>query len=343
MRIQVEYNQNARDSAADLTFDFDLSEVKSLSDLNIPRYLPGGKYVAFLRTILSEPFSETPAVRLTFVISAGPLKGRQYRESLSLTDSEKPRTILFAKRLGLINESDFGVSSVGKSWADAIGKQVVIEIIEDNYIQTHCNPNWANKLEIAGIWDVSDPFVADVVAGNAVSGDVRTQILNPAICQCEYRCPRCAGNCTVTFCAGTEMKSVYCECGFYYDEFCWTGLKISHPELYTENLWIDYWNAFLDDDRQLELAYDVRLAQQRELVFYYDANGWESWPPNDDNYGESDGPSDFIERDELWRLIKLIKRQREVNRLTGPDAELQGLQNRDAELEQLIDDIFDNN
>src|ERR1019366_2819248 len=230
MEKQVEYNQNARDGAADLTFDFDLSEVKSLSDLDLVRYLPAGKYVAFLRSILNEPFSEPPAVRLTFAISAGPLKGRQHRERLSFTDSEKPRTILFAKRLGLINESDCGVSSVGKSWADAIGKQVVIEIIEDNYVQTHLNPNWANKLEIAGIWDVSDPFVADVVAGNAVSGDVRTQIPSPAIYQCEYGCPRCAGKGTVTFNTGMGMTSIYCECGFYYDEFCCTGLKISHPE-----------------------------------------------------------------------------------------------------------------
>ena len=177
MAVRLANDSEVRDTADDLMFDFDLTGVRSINDLNFGGIdLHSGKYVAYPRTILNKLHSVPSAVRLTFVISSGQFKGRQHKERLFLTDSGKPKTILFAKGLGLIDEGNCGMLGVGGSWAAAIGKEVVVEIGEDVYAKTLRTPNRASKTKIVGIWDLNDPFVADVIAGNAVSGYVRTQI-----------------------------------------------------------------------------------------------------------------------------------------------------------------------
>ena len=172
--MAYEYDPNAGSDASDLNFDFDLSDTKSLKDLDIAGGgLPPGKYVVFAQEVTSEQ-GKSPLVKFVFVVKSGQSKGKKHNERVFLTAAAMPRAKLFAKALDLVREEDCGKSSVRRSWADAVNKDVVIGIKEEEYVKNDGTKGKSSKMTYNGIWKTNDPLVADVVSGKATAGATAT-------------------------------------------------------------------------------------------------------------------------------------------------------------------------
>lgn len=148
----------------DLNMDFNTSEVKSDSDLNMGRTdLPEGKYVAEVEKVEKEHNSKTPCFKFTFLVVAGPHKNRKVFEKLYLSEKANKRVVLFGSRLGLIADKELGQGSVRKSWAQAVGQRVVIDVKHRPYDANDGSKKIAVGLDFGGIYRLTDPAVADVV------------------------------------------------------------------------------------------------------------------------------------------------------------------------------------
>ncbi len=163
------------DENDDLNFDFNTSGVKTEKDVDKGRDLPKGKYIALVENIEKDQNGKTPAYKFTFAVTAGPYKGRKVFERLFLSEKANGRVILFGSRLGLIAEKELDRESVRKSWKDAIGKTVVIEVENRPYDDKDGNKKTATNLTYNGIFKLDDPKVADVVkeagAGTPAGGN----------------------------------------------------------------------------------------------------------------------------------------------------------------------------
>jgi hypothetical protein len=147
----------------DLNFDFNTSDVKTDQDLDLGRDLPKGKYVVVVEAIEKDQGQGTPAYKFTFSVTAGAFKGRKVFERLFLSEKANKRVILFGSRLGLIAEKELGKESVRKSWKEAIGKEVVIEVENEEYEAKDGSKKQRTKMTFGGIYKLDDPKVADVV------------------------------------------------------------------------------------------------------------------------------------------------------------------------------------
>jgi hypothetical protein len=139
--------------------------------------VPPGKYHAVILNAEEDRESKTRCIVLTFHTLAGTCPegvDSVHQESLYLTEKNEKRVSLFAKRLGLITDADFG-KQVRLNWRTAIGKQVVIEVVNDPYQEKEkdtgrlkVGPDGkpimrdSSKLAFAGIWPAEDPRVAAV-------------------------------------------------------------------------------------------------------------------------------------------------------------------------------------
>ena len=151
-------------SAVILNMDFNTSSVKDEKSLDMGRDLPKGKYVATVEKIEKDTNGNTPALKFTFSVVAGPYTNRKVFERLFLTEKANGRVILFGNRLGLIAEKELGKESVRKNWKDAIGKKVVIEVENREYEARDGSKKQATNLTYGGIFKMDDPKVAEVVS-----------------------------------------------------------------------------------------------------------------------------------------------------------------------------------
>ena len=157
------------DENDDLNFDFNTSGIKTEKDVDKGRDLPKGKYVAVVENIEKDHGGKTPAYKFTFAVTAGPYKGRKVFERLFLSEKANGRVVLFGSRLDLIAEKELDKESVRKSWKDAIGKTVVIDVENREYDKDGTTKT-ATNLTYNGIYKLNDPKVADVVAAANAGG-----------------------------------------------------------------------------------------------------------------------------------------------------------------------------
>lgn len=158
----------------DLNFDFNTSGMKTEKDLDLGRDLPKGKYVAVVETVEKDQSGTNTCMKFTFGVVGGPYSGRKVFERLFLTEKANNRVILFGNRLGIIAEAELGKPSVRKSWREAIGKKVVIEVENREYEAKDGSKKTATNLTFGGIFKLDDEKVADVVrAAGAGAGTAK--------------------------------------------------------------------------------------------------------------------------------------------------------------------------
>lgn len=154
---------NDDDNIDELGFDFNTSATPTESDIGGGGgAIPDGMYHAVVDQVEKDQSGNTPAFKFTFSILAGPHKGRKVFEKLFLSEKANNRVVLFGNRLGLLNQADLGQASVRKSWSDAIGKQVVIEVATREYEAKDGSKKKASNLKFDGLYKLDDPRVAHV-------------------------------------------------------------------------------------------------------------------------------------------------------------------------------------
>jgi len=80
-------------------------------------------------------------------------------------EMSRKRRLLFAKRLGLIADNDFGKSNVAIPWGDAIGKSVAIQVKERKYKDKDDNEKVARNIDFGGIFPLDDQRVPEELRG----------------------------------------------------------------------------------------------------------------------------------------------------------------------------------
>jgi hypothetical protein len=123
-----------------------------------------GKYHVEVLDVNEDHDSRTPCLVFKLGVLAGTVEGvagGTMYERLYLSEKARTRVALFARRLGLIGPSDFGQRKT-INWADAISRQAVVEVVEEEFTKKDGTKSKSSKLAFAGIFDVNDPRVADV-------------------------------------------------------------------------------------------------------------------------------------------------------------------------------------
>lgn len=84
-------------------------------------------------------------------------------------DMSRKRRLIFAKRMGLIGDNDFGKQNVGIPWDDAIGKSVAIQVKERKYKDKDDNEKVARNIDFGGIFPLDDQRVPEELRGVATA------------------------------------------------------------------------------------------------------------------------------------------------------------------------------
>jgi hypothetical protein len=314
-------NPEVSEDTNGIYLDCDLSDVASLDDLKPFIGLPAGKYLVTLKAIADERSAAFQAIKLTFVVLSGRNTGRRHNERLFMSERGLPRAILFAKHLGLIAESDYGQTNVRKPWNSAIGKNVVIEIITEEFVTSRGGKSRDSRIKYDGIYSTDDPLVADVVAGNTVPffNDRRTPGLS--IYSYNYPCPQCPDNGSLEIHPDSDMASFSCECGCFFGKANSTNLGANNFNDRATKFWKEVFKEFPRERWPAYYSSD-RLTMQRELVAYNDANGWKSF------------------EEELYELERLLDCLRPFSRTftdsADQSAEVKALRDRATELDHLL-------
>lgn len=160
------------DNGSDLTVDFDTMGYTDERELD--SNLADGKYLAVLDAVEKDLGGKSPCLKLTFGVKKKNGTTTKLIERLFLTEKSKQRLLLFANRLGLIGNDDLGKPSVRRSWNDALGKEVVIEVGTREFVKNDGTKGKASSLTFNGIWKTTDPAVADVLAAYGPGGTPKT-------------------------------------------------------------------------------------------------------------------------------------------------------------------------
>jgi hypothetical protein len=138
--------------------------------------VPPGKYHAILLSVVEERESKTRCFVFKFHTLAGTCPDGidcVHEERLYITEKTEQRVRVFIKRLGLATDDDFGKKWRG-SFLPAIGKQVVIKVINDPFQAKDKDGKFmfsadgkaimrdSSKLDFAGIWPAEDDRVKEV-------------------------------------------------------------------------------------------------------------------------------------------------------------------------------------
>jgi hypothetical protein len=162
--MNTEYSESGEfNPHADFEFDFDLGGIKDRNSIPFSQALPPVKCHVIVYDISKESGRSDPLLKFTFKVLAGPLAGRTVCERLCLSQKNKPRVALFASRLGLLKDEDFGKSSVKKSWLNVNKQRCIIEVVDREYEKTDgSGEGRAKQVTFAGIWNEDHPDVKDV-------------------------------------------------------------------------------------------------------------------------------------------------------------------------------------
>lgn len=150
-----------------VTYDVDLTEAESLDEVGkAGNYLAAeGMFHVEIEDVSPEDDGKkSPAVRFDLRVLAGtdPSQvGKTHKERLYMTEKNKPRIGLFAKRLGLIGPADCG-KRVSVDWEAAKGRQCIVKVKKDSYTKDDGSSGTSYKVDYAGLYDLNDPEVKNV-------------------------------------------------------------------------------------------------------------------------------------------------------------------------------------
>jgi hypothetical protein len=142
--------------------ELDLSTI-SVSDLEGEGSPPPGKYHAKIEDV-QRVSDQTSYLKVRFALLAGTDPngvGCLFSERFYLSDKAKKRLAILAHRLKLISEDDFGDRRT-VDWDEAIGRQLIVQVVEEEYEAKSGGKAKRAKLAFAGFWDVADDRVKDV-------------------------------------------------------------------------------------------------------------------------------------------------------------------------------------
>jgi hypothetical protein len=142
--------------------ELDLSTI-SVGDLEGEGNPPPGKYHAKIED-MQRVSDQTSYLKVRFALLAGTDPngaGCLFSERFYLSDKAKKRLAILAHRLKLIGEDDFGDRRT-VDWNEAIGKQLIVQVVEEEYEAKSGGKAKRAKLAFAGFWDLADERVKDV-------------------------------------------------------------------------------------------------------------------------------------------------------------------------------------
>jgi len=134
----------------------------TLADMEGDGTPPPGKYHARVEEVrhVSDQTSFLK-FRLTLLAGTDPNGvGCVFSERFYLSDKAKKRLAILGHRLQLIADNDLG-GRVNIDWAQAIGKQLIVQVVEEEYDSKNGKAKSA-KLAYAGFWGLDDERVKDV-------------------------------------------------------------------------------------------------------------------------------------------------------------------------------------
>jgi hypothetical protein len=142
--------------------ELDLSTI-TLNDMEGDGNPPPGKYHARIEDAqcVSDQTSYLK-IRLSLLAGTDPNGvGCVFSERFYLSDKAKKRLAILAHRLHLLADNDFG-GRVNIDWSQAIGKQLIVQVVEEEYEAKNGNKAKRAKLAFAGFWSLDDERVKDV-------------------------------------------------------------------------------------------------------------------------------------------------------------------------------------
>jgi hypothetical protein len=144
--------------------ELDLTHILSERNLAGRQMVPPCKAHVLVAGIADDDLGKTPCMILKLQILAATVPasvGMTFEEKIYLSEKAMQRAALVAYRLGLITKNDFGKKR-RINWAAAKGRQLVVEVIEEEYEKQDGSKGKKSKVAFAGFWDVNHPDVADV-------------------------------------------------------------------------------------------------------------------------------------------------------------------------------------
>ena len=155
-----------------MMFEFDLpdaAEINNFAETN--GNLPAGKYHVVLDGAAPETAKESgnTGTLLTWRVIGGPCMGMTVKDTIWDSDNPKAinRKVLFALRLGaVVQEGTKLKKAEGKnSFGDCLGKDVVVEVVHEEYTNKKGAKGTSVKVAFGGIWATDDPKVKSVIKG----------------------------------------------------------------------------------------------------------------------------------------------------------------------------------
>lgn len=159
--------------------DLDLSDYTSES-IEKPEGVPPGWYAAMVSDVSVD--EGTGALLMKFEVVEGDHKGEFITEKLwnpkratdqSKAEKSQKRRVLWAKRLGLVRDEDFGKPGVRIDWQAATGRFYAIEVKARNYKDKDDNSKTAWNVDYAGVYPIGHEKIPAPVA-TALAGLVGT-------------------------------------------------------------------------------------------------------------------------------------------------------------------------
>jgi len=147
--------------------DLDLSDYTAES-IEKPDGVPPGWYAAMVSDVSKD--EKTGALLVKFEVVHGEHKGEFITERLwdpkrsddqKKADTSRKRQVLWAKRLGLVRDEDFGKPGVRIDWSAATGRFYGIEVKERKYKDKDDNEKIARNIDYAGVYPANHEKVPE--------------------------------------------------------------------------------------------------------------------------------------------------------------------------------------
>jgi hypothetical protein len=135
----------------------------AVDDLDGDGVIPAGKYHVLI-TGLKRETDGVGCLRYRYQVLAGTVPaaaGASGGERFYLSEDAKRRLKILAHRLGLINDGDFG-RQVMPEWQRAVGRELVVEVKNENFTDKKGQARVSSKWDFAGFWVPEDPRCAGV-------------------------------------------------------------------------------------------------------------------------------------------------------------------------------------
>jgi hypothetical protein len=144
-------------------FEMDLTGLTG-EDLEQDGRVPPGRYHVEIIDAVRDTKSQTPCLHLKCKILAGTdatAVGAVQNERLYMSEKAQKRAGIFARRLGLIDDTACGTKFI-LNWQAAVGLQAIVEIVSEEYEKKDGGTGTSSKISFAGLWSLDDDRGKDV-------------------------------------------------------------------------------------------------------------------------------------------------------------------------------------